>query len=202
MNKVILTLLVIFWTNISFAEVVGLTCKLGDKKFYAGLDFTNNKWVNENGSGTYMSYTEDVITTVKRTKGDMNSTHSLWYLSRITGVGVIKGYKLTEKDLKSISDQQVIQIKRSMIGDLNNKSLEPARNKLRAHTFVEYLSSSFFVLKNTFKSLSKFCLGDALWMLFFASSVKKILNTFLLGFFNASITGCFPTIKKDALFIN
>ena len=27
-----------------------------------------------------------------------------------------------------------------MIGDLNNKSLEPARNKLRAHTFVEYLS--------------------------------------------------------------
>ena len=140
MNKVILTLLVIFWTNISFAEVVDLTCKLGDKKFYAGLDFTNNKWVNENGSGTYMSYTEDVITTVKRTKSDMNSTHSLWYLSRITGVGVIKGYKLTEKDLKSISDQQVIQIKRSMIGDLNNKSLDPARNKLRADTFVEYLS--------------------------------------------------------------
>ena len=140
MNKVILTLLVIFWTNISFAEVVDLTCKLGDKKFYAGLDFTNNKWVNENGSGTYMSYTEDVITTVKRTKSDMDSTHSLWYLSRITGVGVIKGYKLTEKDLTSISDQQVIQIKRSMIGDLNNKSLEPARNKLRAHTFVEYLS--------------------------------------------------------------
>ena len=75
MNKVILTLLVIFWTNISFAEVVDLTCKLGDKKFYAGLDFTNNKWVNENGSGTYMSYTEDVITTVKRTKSDTDSTH-------------------------------------------------------------------------------------------------------------------------------
>ena len=130
---------VLFLSGASFAEVVDLTCKLGDKKFYAGLDFTNNKWVNENGSGTYMSYTEDVITTVKRTKGDMNSTHSLWYISRITGVGVIKGYKLTEKDLKLVADQQVIQIKRSMIGDLNNKSLDPARNKLRAHTFVEYL---------------------------------------------------------------
>ena len=140
MKKFSLALLIIFWTNIAFAEVVDLTCKLGDKKFYAGLDFTNYKWVNENGSGTYMSYTEDVIKTVKRTKGDMNSTHSLWYISRITGVGVIKGYKLTEKDLKLISDQQVIQIKRSMIGDLNNKSLDPARNKLRADTFVEYLS--------------------------------------------------------------
>ena len=141
MKKSILTLLIIFWTKISFAEVVDLTCKIRDDKFYVGLDFKNSKWLFENGRSTYMYSTKEKINTVtRRTKAESDFTHKLWYLSRITGVGVIKVYKLTEKDLKSISDQQVIQIKRSMIGDLNNKSLEPARNKLRAHTFVEYLS--------------------------------------------------------------
>tara|TARA_B100000575_G_C23108690_1_gene640163 strand:- start:1230 stop:1754 length:525 start_codon:yes stop_codon:yes gene_type:complete len=133
------TLLIVFWTNISFAEVVGLTCKLGDKKFYAGLDFTNSKWVNEDGRSTYMSYTEDVIATVKRTKGDIDLTHSLWIISRITGVGEIKGYKLTEEDLKVVTDRQLNNIVKNKIGDLSKRSLDPARNKLRAHTFVEYL---------------------------------------------------------------
>ena len=33
--------------------------------------------------------------------------------------------------------------------------------------------------------------------------LKKTLNIFLFGFFKASITACFPTIKKDdLLFIN
>ena len=38
-------------------------------------------------------------------------------------------------------------------------------------------------------------------VVFLDSSVKKILKTFLFGFFNASITACLPTIKKDDLFI-
>ena len=36
---------------------------------------------------------------------------------------------------------------------------------------------------------------------FLLSSVKKSLKTFRLGFLSASITACFPTIKKDDLFM-
>ena len=42
--------------------------------------------------------------------------------------------------------------------------------------------------------LSKFILLFSLWIVFLLSSVRKSLITFLLGFFKASITGCFPTI--------
>lgn len=139
MRKFILTLLTVLWTNNAFAEVVDLTCKLGDRKFYAGLDFTNSKWLNENGSGTYMTYTKDVIGTVKRQRGEMDITHTLWLLSRKTGVGEIKGYVLTEEELDLIDQKQLDDIFKKGIGDLSNKSLAPARNKSSATTFVDYL---------------------------------------------------------------
>ena len=145
MKKIVLTLLIIFWTNVSFAQVVDLTCKFkgGDSsKFYVGLDYKNSKWLKEGGGGTYMWHGKDVdiILTVKRMKKNvMNLTHGIWLLSRITGEGELAGYVLTEEDLKNVTDQQLINIKKNKIGDLNNKSLEPARNNLRARTFIEYI---------------------------------------------------------------
>ena len=139
MKRFIIILQIIFWTNIAIAEVVDLTCKLGDRKFYSGLDFKNSKWLNENGSSTYMAYTKDVIGTVKRQKGEMDITHTLWILSRKTGVGEIKGYVLTEDELKLISDKQLEDILFKKIGDLENKGLDSARNKSFAQTFVDYL---------------------------------------------------------------
>ncbi len=138
MKKVILILLIIFWNNISFAEVVDLNCKLGDRKFYAGLDFENSKWLNEDGTSTYMTYNDDVIGTVKR-QSKMDITHTLWILSRKTGVGEIAGYVLTEEELDLISNKQIEDIILKEIGDLENKGLDSARNKSFAQTIVEYL---------------------------------------------------------------
>ena len=133
---------VLFLSGTSFSEVLDLTCKLGDRKFYVGLDFKNSKWLNENGSGTYMTYTKDVIGTVKRQTGKMDVTHTLWLLSRKTGVGELKGYILTEEELQLIDQKQLDDIFKKGIGDLSNKSLAPARNKSFATTFVDYLVNS------------------------------------------------------------
>ena len=138
MKKFVLISLFVFWTHASFAEVVDLNCKLGDRKFYAGLDFENSKWLNEDGSSTYMTYNEDVIGTVKP-QSKMDITHTLWILSRKTGVGEIAGYILTEEELDLISDKQLEDILLKEIGDLENKSLDSARNKSFAQTIVEYL---------------------------------------------------------------
>ena len=141
MKKFSLALLIILWTNVAYAEVVDLTCKIRDDKFYVGLDFKNSKWLFENGRSTYMYSTKEKIYTVTRSKDESDFTHKLWFLSRITGVGEIKGYRLTDEDLKLVADNQLINIKRNMIGDMNNKSLDPARNKLRAKVFAEYLEN-------------------------------------------------------------
>ena len=148
MKKFILTILIVFWASTAFTQVVDLTCKFQNSsggessEFYVGLDYKNSKWLREGGSGAYMWHGKDVdvILTVRRMKkNEMNLTHSLWVLSRITGDGEMAGYELTEEDSKLIADQQIINIKKNKIGDLNNKSLDPARNKLRAKTFVEYI---------------------------------------------------------------
>ena len=139
MKKFSLALLIIFWTNISFAEVVDLSCVFKDRKFYVGLDFKNSKWLKENGSGTYMYATKEIIHTVKRNRGDSDITHYLWSLSRITGVGEIKGYKLTEEEINLVDQKQLDDIFKKGIGDLNKKSLTPARNNSFAKTFTEFL---------------------------------------------------------------
>ncbi len=139
MKKFGLVLLIIFLSNAAFAEVVDLACTFKDRKFYAGLDFKNSKWLNEGGSGTYMYATKEIIYTVKRNRNETDITHFLWSLSRITGVGKIKGYKLTEEELDLIDQKQLDDIFKKGIGDLNKKSLVPARNESAAKTFTEYL---------------------------------------------------------------
>ena len=91
----------LFCFNSSHAETVNLNCKYlsgNISKFYVGLDFEKSLFINQHDLTWDMIYTDKIIQTAFFGDGGTHS-HYLMTISRLSGSGSVKAFKLSEEEL-------------------------------------------------------------------------------------------------------
>ena len=99
----------LFWFNSSYAETVNLNCKYlsgNISKFYVGLDFKNSKFINQHGVMWDIIYNDNIVQTAFFGEGGTHS-HYLMTISRLSGSGSIKAFKLSEEELDKLSQKNI-----------------------------------------------------------------------------------------------
>ena len=143
--KRLLGIIVFSWVmvNASHSEIVNLNCKysgVNEPKFYLGLDFEKSLLVHENGVKRHMFYTDKIIQTAYNAETGPY-THLLITISRLSGSGSGKGFKLTEEEMNKFSKKNIEDIILSKAGNLDDKSLDSERQKIITLSLIEYLNN-------------------------------------------------------------
>ncbi len=145
MKKLIsIIILGLIWFNSSYAETVNLNCKYlsGNlAKFYVGLDFEKSLFINKYGVDWDMVYNDNVIQSAMEAVKGGKYTHFLMTISRLSGSGSAKGFKLTEAELDKLAQKNLDEIFLNGIGNLEDKSLDAKRNKIITLNLIDYLNS-------------------------------------------------------------
>ena len=133
---------ILFGVNVSYAETVNLNCKYlsgNISKFYVGLDFKNSKFINQHGVMWDIVYNDNIVQTAFFGEGGTHS-HYLMTISRLSGSGSIKAFKLSEEELDKLSQKNLDEIFLNGIGNLEDKSLDVEREKVITLNLIDYLN--------------------------------------------------------------
>jgi len=127
----------------AYAEKVNLNCKYlsgNISKFYVGLDFKNSKFINQHGVMWDIVYNDNIVQTAFFGDGGTHS-HYLMTISRLSGSGSVKAFKLSEEELDKLSKKNIDDILLKGVGNLKDKSLEVEREKVITLNLIDYLNN-------------------------------------------------------------
>ena len=144
MKKILsIIILGLSWFNSSYAETVNLNCKYlsgNISKFYVGLDFKNSKFINQHGVMWDIVYNDNIVQTAFFGEGGTHS-HYLMTISRLSGSGSIKAFKISEEELDKLSQKNIEDILLKGVDNLKDKSLEVEREKVITLNLIDYLNN-------------------------------------------------------------
>mgnify|MGYP001168077916 CR=1 FL=1 len=128
----------------AYAELTNLVCKFTniDRSFGLSLDFQKSLWIDEHRNKHHMKHNENLIQTSTpggTVSSELNWTHTYWRLSRLTGSGYVEAHKISDDELKPIKDSYLREILIKKLGNLEDESLTPKRNKIINEHLVEFL---------------------------------------------------------------
>ncbi len=136
---------VLFIASASKAEVVKLNCVFADYKnqeMNIALDFENSLIFDRFGQKRHMEFDDNTITYSSPNKSRIDKslfTHFLYRLSRLSGNGTLKGYKISDEQFEALKVLIVDEIIMKEVGNLEDKSLDWAREVIYTEKINEYL---------------------------------------------------------------
>ena len=85
-------------------------------------------------------YNDNIVQTAFFGEGGTHS-HYLMTISRLSGSGSIKAFKLSEEELDKLSQKNIEDILLKGVGNLKDKSLEVEREKVITLNLIDYLNN-------------------------------------------------------------
>lgn len=146
MKKLFLQIIfVLFIASVSKAEVVKLVCELPkyeQPEFNITLDYEKSILIDRFNTKRHMEFDDNTVRySVPNTSGSKNGlyTHFLYTLSRLSGKGTLKGYKVSDEQFDALKVLIIDEIIMQEVGNLEDKTLDWAREVIYTEKINEYL---------------------------------------------------------------
>jgi hypothetical protein len=147
MKKFFAKLLILFLiTNASNAKIVNLVCefeKRPGRDFSISLDFNRSIWIDHNKKiERHMIYDDrSIMTSYPTAEKNDHYTHFFYTLSRNSGNGVLRGYKIDEEKIQLVTDLAVDEMIMKNVGNLDDKSLDFERERIFSNQWTNFLTN-------------------------------------------------------------
>lgn len=146
MKKLFLQIIfVLFIASVSKADVVKLNCvlpKYEQEEFNITLDYEKSILIDRFNIKRHMEFDDNIVRySVPNTSGSKKGlyTHFLYSLSRISGNGTLKGYKINDEQFEALEALIVEEIIMQGVGNPEDKSLNWAREVIYTEKINRYL---------------------------------------------------------------